>query len=218
MKIIKATDYGFRRIVRVVTNDTDSEVVHSDGSAHRGDPTTPEEIARVDAYVTEFGIQPQSWEWCSNCTYNWKVEEFTFTREELQVGLNKWENPVHDGQEVISTRDNTWDELYAEVDKRLGAHAEFGTSPRKAPPSLVDEIEPDFELVLAGEPYMENNDGMAKQRFNVLRKGISKGTFIAQGQDNIAFSIDKATKFAKEQEQILTEEQEQIDVLVIVTG
>ena len=70
-KIISATDYGNRKVVRVCMNPDDPESVHSDGAPHNGAPPA--------------GTDPtlKSWEWCQDCTYNWQVLEFVWTGEEL---------------------------------------------------------------------------------------------------------------------------------------
>ena len=82
MKIIKATDYGFRKVVQVAINDADPEAIHADGTAHVGNPTTgaagTEDRARRDAVVAEFDRPAKSWEWCSDCLFNWDVREFVF--------------------------------------------------------------------------------------------------------------------------------------------
>lgn len=70
MKIISAISYGFRTVIRVVTNPGDPESVHDDGSPHSGDP--PEDVAP--------GLRP--WEWCHECRYNWDVREFIWDRDD----------------------------------------------------------------------------------------------------------------------------------------
>lgn len=218
MRIIDAKDYPNipRRVVTVVLNETDPETIHADGSPHVAPPATPEQRARADSIRAEFGREAKAWEWCQDCTFNWRIEEFTFSREDLQVNLNKWGNPVHDGQEVVSARDKTWDELYTEVDERLGSHADFGAAVREAPPALVDETELDFESIASGEPYME--DGMARQRFGVLRRGVLKAHFIAEGADRSTFAGDKDAKFARAQDEILAIEQQQAAARAIVSA
>ena len=132
------------------------------------------------------------------------------------MGLNKWGNPAHDGQQVISVRAKTWDELYREIDDRLGTHAIFGDAPRQAAPALVPEVEPDFELIVAGEPYME--DGLAKLRYGVLRLGVPKMFFIAMAEDKAGFDADRDMKYAQAQQEILDAELELAQAQAIVSA
>jgi len=71
--IIKATDYGYRKVVAVCLNHDDSEAVHSDGTAH---PSTEGPPAGTDPSL-------KSWEWCQDCIYNWQIIRFDWTGEEL---------------------------------------------------------------------------------------------------------------------------------------
>lgn len=67
MKIIKATDYGFRKVVQVVMNPDDPQWVHEDGPApagHTGDTT-------------------QSDTPCHDCRLNWEVVEVKWDRSEM---------------------------------------------------------------------------------------------------------------------------------------
>lgn len=152
MKIIQATDYGSRKVVRVIMNGNDPEAVHADGSAHEGRAINPEAVVRVRNYWAEFGRQPTSWEWCPACRYNWKEPSydqysrpipaggFTWNGPELLVELNEWGNPVHDDQRVVSTRLKVWDELYEEIETRLGQPVNVDTAPREPAPVLVEEL------------------------------------------------------------------------------
>ncbi len=186
MRILSAIEYPAipRRVVRVVEKPDDPQWVHvaADGKvtvSPRGHTGDTEAAGTV----------------CDKCRSNWRVREFTFTREELEVGLNKWGNPVHDGQDAVSSRPRTWDELYAEVDVRLGGHADFGDAPREAAPSARPEVEPDFELVIAGDPGLDD-EGVAHQRYKVLRHGEAKMVLTAFGVDRSAFEQDRAAKYA----------------------
>lgn len=189
MKMIKVTDYGFRRVVLVVLNPNDPQWLHPDGKS------AP---ARHTGNTEETNKQI-----CQDCRNNWTIEEFTFTRDELLVGLNKWGNPVHDGQAIVSTRPKTWDELYQEIDDTFGEHVVFGDAPRKAPPAPASELDPEFELVPTGNPYME--DDLAKQRYKLLHFGLSRATIIVEGETRLAFATDLESQYLEAQAHISAE-------------
>lgn len=212
MKIVEVNDYPSipRRVIYVVNNPDSPRVLHADGNPHPDD-------------------EPEPWKTCKECRGNWEyvgrdrsevkaaeniVNGWEWNGEELRVFLNQFGNPVHDEQEIVSTRAKTWDELYNEVDQQMGEHVTFGRAPREAAPALLDETEPDFALIPNGEPYMEED--MAKQRFNVLRLGIPQFRFIAEGGNNAGFVADRDAKFAESKDQILATEQSQADALAIV--
>ena len=94
--VIKATDYGYRKVIQVCSNPDDPEAVHVDGRPHTGEPSE--------------GTDPalKSWEWCSDCQYNWDVREFVWTGEELYI--------TPEGEE---RRAKTDDELVAEIKDQL---------------------------------------------------------------------------------------------------
>ena len=226
MHFIKAIDYGFRKVIQVAINPGDPEAVHADGQPHTESAPVEGLVAdAILAFKTEFGRAPKSWEWCQDCIYNWKHptvdkngslvdQEFVWTGKDLKVGLNKWSNPAHDEQEIVSTRTKTWDELYQEIDAILGEHIIFGNAPRQAAPTLVSEVEPDFELVVTGEPYME--DGLAKLKYGVLQLGISKMSFIAMGEDQAGFNTDRDKKYSKAQKELLAIKSSKAEALAIV--
>ncbi len=201
MKMLETQDFGYRRVVRVLTNPEDAHWLHDDGlpapADHTGDT---EETGKT---------------LCHDCRDNWRIEEVTFTREELTVNLNKWGNPVHDSQDGVSTRSRTWDELYQEVDGRLGQHVLFGDAPRQAAPKFTPELEPDFELIMTGEPYME--DALAIQAYQVLRLGVRAAGFKAEGADGLSFAMDRETKYGKAQEEILARESGKATALAITS-
>ena len=88
MKIIKATDYGFRKVVQVVLNPDDPQWVHDDGPApegHTGD-TSESDTA------------------CHDCRMNWKVVEVKWDGDELY-------NISENGDKILKTSD----ELVAEI-------------------------------------------------------------------------------------------------------
>ena len=87
--IIAATDYGYRKVVRVCLNPQDPESVHADGSPHTGkapDGTDP-------------SLKP--WEWCSDCRYNWRVQEFIWTGEELYTTSGSGKRRAKTNAELI---------------------------------------------------------------------------------------------------------------------
>ena len=92
MKIIKATDYGYRQVVQVVMNPDDPQWIHEDGPApggHTGDTT-------------------QSDTPCHDCRMNWNVVEVKWDGDEMY-------NIAENGTKTLKTDD----ELAAEVVTRL---------------------------------------------------------------------------------------------------
>ena len=70
MKVIKATDYGFRKVVRVLINDQDPQWVHDYGTPdfeHTGDTADPDQTKTV----------------CLDCRNNWNVFEAQFDGDAL---------------------------------------------------------------------------------------------------------------------------------------
>lgn len=232
MKILSTKDSPSLRVVRIVLNPDEPETIHLDGSLHT--KVYPTELMDIlsqrnidiltlakrelyDARLLDLQsriVEPQ--EWCLKCIYNWQVQEFTFNGEELEASLNKWGNPIHDGEEVVSTRAKVWDELYQEIDEQMGEHIVLGNAPRERVPTLAPEVELEFELVSVGDPYMEN--GLAMQRYKVLRLGMPKWDFIAAGADQATFTSSKDSKYAEAQEGILESETSKAVALAIVGG
>ena len=94
MKIIKATDYGFRKVVRIVMDETLPRWVHLDGKAspqtHTGD--TEEKGKTV----------------CQECRSNWDIREYQFDGNAMQ----KLSDPEDPGSELV---DKTDEEIMAEA-------------------------------------------------------------------------------------------------------
>ena len=71
-KVVFSKDYGYRKVIRVVTNPSDPKWLHEDRStpaaAHTGDTVEAQENGRTI---------------CNNCRYNWHEEEFLWTGSEL---------------------------------------------------------------------------------------------------------------------------------------
>ena len=95
-KILTAKDYGYRKVITVVLNPQDPESVHPDGSPHTGSPPTG----------TTPGLRP--WEWCHDCRYNWRVQEFVWTGDQLYTQTKSGRR-----------RSKTDAELIAEIESRL---------------------------------------------------------------------------------------------------
>ena len=92
MIIIKATDYGFRKVVQVVMNPDDPQWIHEDGpapSGHTGDTT-------------------QSDTPCHDCRINWNVVEVKWDGDEM-FSVNE------DGEKILKTDDD----LVAEMKVQL---------------------------------------------------------------------------------------------------
>ncbi len=110
MKVIKATDYGFRKVIQICLNPDDPEWVHIVGEPLRGPDGTP--ISKADGtpeLITDPNVPPgEDGTTCHNCRYNWKVQEFIWTGEQLYTtGRNGQRRP----------KTNT--ELLAEIKSQL---------------------------------------------------------------------------------------------------
>lgn len=118
MKILTAIDYGFRKVIRVVMDDSIPEWMHPDGSLHtdatargpskhvviKADPLRGIEAfeGQVPGDLTP-GLAPGTE--CHDCRHNWDIREAVFTGRELYSG----------------DRLKTIDELWAEALVRLGS-------------------------------------------------------------------------------------------------
>ena len=81
-------------------------------------------------------------------------------------------------------------------------------------PTATPEVELDFELLPVGEAFM---DGLlAKLNYQVLRLGIFKTKFQAEGLDTTSFTADKDTKYLQVQQDIITSENEAVTAASIV--
>jgi hypothetical protein len=108
-KIIKATDYGYRKVMQVALNPDDPEWVHIVGEQVRdangigvlaADNSTPVLITSATVPDGETGRT------CHNCRYNWNVREFVWTGD---AELKK----VVDGVVVNKTDDDLANEVTA---------------------------------------------------------------------------------------------------------
>ena len=87
--IIAATDYGYRKVVRVCLNPQDPESVHTDGAPH----------AVKAPPGTDPALKP--WEWCKDCQYNWHVQEFIWTRDELYTTSSSGKRRLKTNAELL---------------------------------------------------------------------------------------------------------------------
>ena len=109
-RIIAATDYGFRKVIRVVMDDTRPEWVHPDDAGLAHSPGLARGRANPDG--SRGGLDPTlaPGTECHACVFNHDVREITFTGEELDI-----EDPPRSG----TIRPKTDAELVAEVQLRL---------------------------------------------------------------------------------------------------
>lgn len=126
-RILSATDYGFRKVIRVVMDDALPEWVHpiDGGLAHTS--LTARGPAIVDPVTGETAPGPldsslQAGTQCHACRFNHDVREFTFTREELEI---------EDSPGSGTFRPKTNNELVTQIQLRLLS------SP---PPTAIDPI------------------------------------------------------------------------------
>jgi len=188
---VDVKDYGFRRVVRVTTNDDDPKWVHPDGTVpvqpHSGDT---EEAATLGVTA------------CKECHLNHNTEEFYWDAQEMVVPLNEWGNPAHDNQPVVGARTKKWGELLAEIEDgrpssnggRIKAVLPKRDIPAERIPALVPEVYPEFDVRPTGEP---KTDGVTVSReFVVLHFGDSKARFTANGETLAEFEADREAKKA----------------------
>lgn len=109
-RIVSATDYGFRKVLRVVMNDAVPEWVHpiDAGAAHV--PTNARGPFLPDGTPGPLDPSLQAGTECHACVFNHDVREFIFTGEELQI-----EDPPGSG----TFRNKTDAELVVEIQLRL---------------------------------------------------------------------------------------------------
>lgn len=114
-RVISATDYGFRKVIRLLMDDLIPEWVHpgDDGAPHT--PATARGAFVRDlitGLVTPGPVDPslEAGTECHACVFNHDVREFIFTGEELQV-----EEPPGSG----TFRNKTDVELVTEIQIRL---------------------------------------------------------------------------------------------------
>lgn len=106
-RILTAIDYGFRKVFRVVLDDSGPEWVHPDGSPHTD--ATGRGPAKPDGTPGDLvlGLAPGTE--CHDCRYGWDVRECVFTGDELVV---RWQGGK---KKQWRSRAKTNDELLAEV-------------------------------------------------------------------------------------------------------
>ena len=136
-RISEVKDYGSRTVVRVVDDEVpESYHVLADGTVapHVGLPSEMIDPATKKPYVGADGLKP--YEWCKLCRHDAPLE-FKWDGSEGMVGVRVVVNDV----ETIGTRNKTWDELYEEVDKRLGETVGRGGAVRQSAPGPVSPLE-----------------------------------------------------------------------------
>lgn len=87
-KILLAKNFGDRKLVKVVVDDSIPKTVHypyfdaATGSEvpHLTEPTAE----RAASFSEEHGRAPQPHEYCQGCRYNWDVRDFMWTGQELK--------------------------------------------------------------------------------------------------------------------------------------
>ena len=210
-----------RTVVQVVLNEGDPKWLHED----RGPSTVPGVLGPglgtfSPAPAGHTGDTVESANACKLCRLNWKTDEFVFDGEALQVKLNKWGNPVHDGQNGVGQRPKVADEFYTEVRSMLAVKGnagslDLGQAPRMAAPIARPEVEPEFELVKAGEPAL--TDGVATQRYKLLRYGVSRAAMTVGGKDAAEFEANKTLAVDAAKAGILAKER-QAAALAAITG
>ena len=91
MRILRATHYPHvpRTVIVVCENPEDPESIHPDGSPHSGSPPP----------ATDLSLSP--WEWCHDCTYNWRVREFLWTGHELYTTSSSGKRRLKTNAELL---------------------------------------------------------------------------------------------------------------------
>lgn len=109
-RIVSATDYGSRKVIRVVMDDAIPEWVHpiDNGAPHL--PANARGPFLPDGTPGPLDPSLQAGTECHACVFNQDVREYIFTREELQV-----EDPPDSG----IFRNKTDAELVVEIQLRL---------------------------------------------------------------------------------------------------
>ena len=203
MEYLKAVAYDHKTAITVLINPDDPHWVHPDGQPspadHTGDTQDSPELTI-----------------CKDCRNNWRTQQFNFHQSELVVYLNKFGNPVRDDQEIVSSRIKAWDDLYDEIDARMGQHVIFADAPRQDSPAVNREVEPEFEYFINEPPTLA--DGIATQKFHILRRGEPAGTFIAEGADSASFAVDRDANYITKQTEIVAKELVHAEAMAIVDG
>lgn len=109
-RITSATDYGFRKVIRVVMDDAIPEWVHPINTGAPHTPPTARGPFLPDGTPGALDPSLAAGTECHACVFNHDVREFIFTREELQI-----EDPTGSG--VL--RNKTDSELVVEIQLRL---------------------------------------------------------------------------------------------------
>ena len=85
MKVIKATDYGFRKVVQICLNPAEPEYIHRDGTAEHIGIVGHDAITHKPIYDRiSIPARVKSGEVCHKCVTNWRTLEFVFSQVDLQ--------------------------------------------------------------------------------------------------------------------------------------
>jgi hypothetical protein len=94
MKVIKADDYGFRKVIVVCYNPNDPEYIHLDSTPHPASAVNGCSHSR-DAVT---GLEDES---VPGCRYNWKVREFVWNGEEAYTTTSTGRRKLKTNTELL---------------------------------------------------------------------------------------------------------------------
>lgn len=94
MKIIKATDYGFRQAIVVCLNPSDPEYVHLDSTPHPADAVNGCSHSRDSVTDLEDESVP-------GCRYNWNVRELVWNGEEAYTTTSTGRRKLKTNAELL---------------------------------------------------------------------------------------------------------------------
>lgn len=84
-RIISATDYGFRKVIRVVMDDAIPEWIHPGDGGGTHTAATARGPRDVDDNPGVLDPTLRAGTECHACVFNQDVREFTFSREEFEI-------------------------------------------------------------------------------------------------------------------------------------
>ena len=100
MRILSATDYGFRKVLRVVLDDSVPEWVHEDGQPHTD--ATGRGPAAADGTPGDLTLGLAPGTECHDCRYGWDVRECVFMGDELTVPMPKGKRRTRTNPELLA--------------------------------------------------------------------------------------------------------------------
>ena len=108
------------------------------------------------------------------------------------------------GNESIDQILSMLTETSAETE-RVGQHVGIGNAPRQAILQVTSESPPDFEYVELNGPVL--NDGVALQRYRLLRHGVSMPAVVeVKGSTAAEFAEDKDKVFEGAKAEVISQE------------